>query len=541
MGGMKEEVVSSSSSETHSESSSNSSSSSSQNANSTSYSDGRMSNGHLVVDYLCKNLDLPPLPPYQGGKNSSSSSSSEAAAAAESGSSSSKSGNNSSSSSSNSQSSASSSSSEAKKSGASSSNSGSAGGSTNSAGSGGSKTGGKNGGSANTGSSSVSASESSTGKSSASGSSGSVSGESASSSNTGSGSTSQTGSGSTGTSSSNTGSGSSSNTGSGSSGVTSSGGGSISGSAGASASVSADAGASASAGISAGADGKISAQINFSFGINFAISGSTFLAGNGSVAGKPNPLFWAGNPLPFQTEIEWFKEFLASKGCKSAGDARCKAEVENALFWLGSVGLSDYSRVEKRSAVNLRGISQLCIIHIAKLLRVVLEAGAKYIVVQGLPPVGCLPVAIAPCPFFLRDHMGCSAVVNTAIDIHNRLLIKTIESFRRQYPGSTIVYADYWKAFMEIFTNSHKYKFEERTKVCCGAGGGDLNFDPKALCGSAASSACKSPWKYISWDGIHFTDAMNEKLADLFFKGDYCDPPFSELVSKRKSSGASSS
>lgn len=164
----------------------------------------------------------------------------------------------------------------------------------------------------------------------------------------------------------------------------------------------------------------------------------------------------------------------------------------------------------------------------------VLQAGAKYIVVQGLPPVGCLPICISPCSLLFRDRFGCSIPINAAIGIHNRLLVNVIEKFRLQYPQSTIVYADYYKAFMEIFTNSAKYQFSEKTKVCCGAGGGNLNFDPNNVCGSNGASTCKNPNQYISWDGIHFTNAMNEKLSNLFFKGDFCQPSFASLVEKRK-------
>ncbi|VFQ76010.1 unnamed protein product [Cuscuta campestris] len=128
--------------------------------------------------------------------------------------------------------------------------------------------------------------------------------------------------------------------------------------------------------------------------------------------------------------------------------------------------------------------------------------------------------------------MGCSIIVNTAIEVHNRLLQKMIEKFRKQYPQSTIVYANYWKAFLTIFMDAGKYNFEENRKACCG-GGGDLNFDKDKLCGTSGASTCPNPDKYISWDGIHLSGAMNKQLADLLLNQDYCEPPFSELISKK--------
>ncbi|XP_022855073.1 uncharacterized protein LOC111376349 [Olea europaea var. sylvestris] len=68
-----------------------------------------------------------------------------------------------------------------------------------------------------------------------------------------------------------------------------------------------------------------------------------------------------------------------------------------------------------------------------------LAAGAKYIVVQGLPPVGCLPMDISLCPLQNLNKMGCAAAVNSAIMIHNQILQRNIENLRKINPNSTIV------------------------------------------------------------------------------------------------------
>lgn len=64
------------------------------------------------------------------------------------------------------------------------------------------------------------------------------------------------------------------------------------------------------------------------------------------------------------------------------------------------------------------------------------------------------------------------------------------------------------------------------TKACCGHGGGDYNFDPKALCGNMLASACEDPQNYVSWDGIHFTEAANKIIAKAILNGSLSDPPF---------------
>ncbi|PWA80786.1 GDSL-like Lipase/Acylhydrolase superfamily protein [Artemisia annua] len=43
-------------------------------------------------------------------------------------------------------------------------------------------------------------------------------------------------------------------------------------------------------------------------------------------------------------------------------------------------------------------------------------------------------------------------------------------------------------------------------KACCG-GGGPFNYNVSALCGDASATMCDQPQTYVSWDGIHMTEA----------------------------------
>ena len=49
--------------------------------------------------------------------------------------------------------------------------------------------------------------------------------------------------------------------------------------------------------------------------------------------------------------------------------------------------------------------------------------------------------------------------------------------------------------------------------VCCGRGGGTYNFDIAANCGAPGTKACADPSAYVSWDGVHFTEAANRRIA----------------------------
>lgn len=167
-----------------------------------------------------------------------------------------------------------------------------------------------------------------------------------------------------------------------------------------------------------------------------------------------------------------------------------------------------------------------------------MEKGARFIVVQGLPPAGCLPVHMSFCPSNERDQFGCSQIANSLILAHNQLLQLKLDELRSRYSDAMIVYADYWKAYQTIFTNYRSYQFEQPFDACCGVGGGQYNFDLQNLCGSPGTSTCQDAGKYINWDGIHLTEAMHKHVSDLFFHQDYCQPSFAELIMKKKQMGS---
>ncbi|XP_041016187.1 GDSL esterase/lipase At3g48460-like [Juglans microcarpa x Juglans regia] len=273
----------------------------------------------------------------------------------------------------------------------------------------------------------------------------------------------------------------------------------------------------------------------FSKGVNFAIAGSTTLSTDffSQFISKGHSLMWNANPESCDTQINWFNKYIAEKGCKGINEEACRGEMANSLFWIGEMGGNDYARLYGSHVLHKLLITQ-AVGHVHKLLRVILDKGARFIVVQGLPPAGCLPLHLSFCPLKDRDQYGCSNIANSLIMAHNELLQAKLEELRRKYSNAMIIYADYWKAYQTILTNYKSYQFEQPFDVCCGAGGGPFNFELNSLCGSAGTSTCKDANKYINWDGIHLTEAMYKHVSDLFFHKDHCRPSFAELIMKKK-------
>ncbi|KAM7269743.1 hypothetical protein ACFE04_025240 [Oxalis oulophora] len=276
------------------------------------------------------------------------------------------------------------------------------------------------------------------------------------------------------------------------------------------------------------------ASLNISVGVNFAISGSTALSTDFFANLKiGHNLMWESVPESFQTQIDWFNQFLTDSECKDKSADECKTQLTDSLFWFGEMAGNDYARIFG-SSVPGHWVAEQAVSHVSKMLKTVLDRGAKFIVVQGLPPLGCCPLQMLLAPSTTHDPMGCSASANAMIQAHNELLQKELEGLRKEYSSSTIVYADYWAAFHHVIDNYKQFNFEEPFKACCGTGGGPLNFKLNTLCGALGTTTCKSPDSYINWDGVHFTEAMNGVVADLFINKGFCKPSFEDIIKAKQ-------
>ena len=59
--------------------------------------------------------------------------------------------------------------------------------------------------------------------------------------------------------------------------------------------------------------------------------------------------------------------------------------------------------------------------------------------------------------------------------------------------------------------------------ACCG-GGGPYNVNTSVKCGDPSVSACDDPSKYVSWDGVHLTEAAYRWISSGLLQGPYTIP-----------------
>lgn len=274
----------------------------------------------------------------------------------------------------------------------------------------------------------------------------------------------------------------------------------------------------------------IKATNGSSYGVNFAVAGSTAI--NHAFFVKNN-LTLDITPQSIQTQLIWFNKYLERQGCGT----ECKSEFDDALIWVGEIGVNDYAYTSFESSVSSDTIRKLSIYSFTHFMQGLLDKGAKYVVVQGLPATGCLTLALAMSPDYDRDEIGCVKSVNNQSYTHNVALQSALDDLRRQYPQAVIVYADYWNAYRMVVENPDKYGFKEVFKVCCGTGEQPYNFNVFDTCGTPSSSSCQNPFQYINWDGVHLTEAMYKVVADMFLNGNLSHPPFNYLLERKQHQG----
>ncbi|XP_057767475.1 GDSL esterase/lipase At3g48460-like [Salvia miltiorrhiza] len=274
-----------------------------------------------------------------------------------------------------------------------------------------------------------------------------------------------------------------------------------------------------------------------SHGVNFAVAGATAI--RHGFFSKHNITF---NLVPqsLQTQLAWFDKILESEGCKDSHTTprECEAVLGDALIWVGEIGANDYTS-SLGSSLSRKTIQALAINSVAGFLQAIMNKGAKYIVVQGLPSIGCITYSFSlAAGDDDRDATGCVATVNRLTWAHNAALEARLTALRKRNPNSVILYADYYNAHLELLRNAAAYGFKERYKACCGYGGGAYNFDFFNVCGTPSATSCADPSSYINWDGAHFTEEVYKLMARSFLNGSHCSPPFHYLIARKVQSSA---
>ncbi|XP_058190938.1 GDSL esterase/lipase At4g01130 isoform X2 [Rhododendron vialii] len=162
--------------------------------------------------------------------------------------------------------------------------------------------------------------------------------------------------------------------------------------------------------------------------------------------------------------------------------------------------------------------------------------GGRTFLVLNLAPVGCYPAFLVELPHNRSDldAFGCMVSYNNAVVDYNNMLKAALTQTRQAIPDASVIYVDTHAVLLELFQHPIPHGLKYGTRACCGYGANAYNFDPKVYCGNTkvingstlTATACGDPYNYVSWDGIHATEAANKLTANAILNGSYFDPPF---------------
>lgn len=273
---------------------------------------------------------------------------------------------------------------------------------------------------------------------------------------------------------------------------------------------------------------------SYRHGANFATGGSTI--------GKPNETIFEYGISPFflEMQIAQFNQFKARSRdlYEQAKTPYEKSRLPNqedfakALYTF-DIGQNDLSvGFRKLSSEQLLAALPDIANQLAKAVQTIYKQGGRSFWIHNTGPVGCLPsnffYNLNPPPSYV-DQYGCVKTQNEMAVEFNKQLKDRVIKLRSELPEAAITYVDVYAAKIRMIGNAKAEGFSDPLKVCCGY---HVKYD-HVWCGTKAlvngsevfGASCENPSTSISWDGVHYTQAANQWVANHILNGSLSDPP----------------
>ncbi|XP_031280630.1 GDSL esterase/lipase At1g09390-like isoform X1 [Pistacia vera] len=255
---------------------------------------------------------------------------------------------------------------------------------------------------------------------------------------------------------------------------------------------------------------------NFSNGVNFAICGAATLP-------RYTPLQLGGQMLQF-SRFRSLSPQLISKGYKNMVS---EEDFKKALYIFdigqndlaGAFGYLSYEQVLEKIPSFIAEIKFA--------ISSIYQQGGKNFWVHNTGPLGCLPQKLATTAKKASDHLdeyGCIQSLNNAANAFNIQLSALCEKLRSEMKNATIVYVDIYAIKLDLIANFTKYGFENPLMACCGYGGMPYNYNPNISCSQTGANVYNQGSQYVSWDGVHYTEAANSNFASKILSTIYSTP-----------------
>lgn len=255
---------------------------------------------------------------------------------------------------------------------------------------------------------------------------------------------------------------------------------------------------------------------DFRNGANFAVIGSATQPRNQAFS-------------LFIQVLQFFRFRLRSLELNAQGAKKFLNEeaFKKALYMI-DIGQNDLSGAFGSNANYDQAIAKIpsIIAEIKNAIELLYDTGSRNFWIHGTGPLGCLPerLSLTSKNNSSLDAYGCLSSLNNGAKEFNSQLNCLCDELRSEFKDATIVYTDIYSIKYDLIANSAKYGFQSPVMACCGHGGPPYNFDANIGCGNPACRVCGENTKYISWDGVHYTEAANAIVASKVLSTEYSNP-----------------
>ncbi|MED6190283.1 hypothetical protein PIB30_104357 [Stylosanthes scabra] len=157
-----------------------------------------------------------------------------------------------------------------------------------------------------------------------------------------------------------------------------------------------------------------------------------------------------------------------------------------------------------------------------------IDLGAQTLVVPGNFAIGCNFVYLKNHPSSDvedYDESGCLKAFNNFADYYNKQLLAELNRLQELHPDMNIIYADYYHASLKLYQSPTQFGFTKSIlDSCCPLGNANNHNVPLKHCGEPGLITCNDPSQYISWDGVHLTEAAYKWIAKGLLQGPFTNP-----------------
>ncbi|KAJ1401173.1 SGNH hydrolase superfamily [Sesbania bispinosa] len=220
--------------------------------------------------------------------------------------------------------------------------------------------------------------------------------------------------------------------------------------------------------------------------------------------------------MDLNTQFRLFEEAMM-RIKRTVGDEKANEIIKNAVFVI-STGTNDMlynayllpARMSRFGSVS--SYQDFLLQNLQSFIQRLYGAGARRIMVAGLPPIGCLPLQVTVSSFFPSRHWlqrVCNAQQNTDSQGYNAKLQSHVHLLQTTLNGAKVAYFDIYTPILDMVQNPAKYGFEQSLQGCCGTG--LLEMGP--VC-NAFDRTCPNSSRYLFWDAVHLTEAGYSFLAE---------------------------